>query len=151
MNGVIAGVPSSVVNLSFPPSGASAWTWHGKPLAHASSGEWGDPDPPTAQSAVIPVEKIHGPLLLVCGKMDAVWPSCAYTTAIQARQQAHHFRYPVTALKLPNAGHYAGSMEAYYSATASFYSNAAGGTLTGNKQGEVKAHDALLKFLQAQR
>ncbi|WP_186526145.1 acyl-CoA thioester hydrolase/BAAT C-terminal domain-containing protein [Leekyejoonella antrihumi] len=109
-------------------------------------------------NGVIPVEKIHGPLLLVCGTMDRIWPSCGFTAAIQARLRAHHFRYPVTALTVPNAGHAAGGMEAYYSATAaaydqpfSAYYTVLGGTLEANKQGEAKGHAALLKFLQAQR
>ena len=149
VNGVIAGAPSSVANPSYPTLTDAAWTLGGQPVATVGKGEIGLATPPDFPASVIPVEKIQGPVLLACGQDDRVWPSCAYSQAITARLHAHAFRYPITALTYPDAGHAIGVMTAFYSATAQAFS-ADGGTVTGNATALGASHTALLAFLAQQ-
>ena len=46
VNGVIAGVPSSVVNAGLPDTSRQAWTLSGRPLPAVSPSEFGQPNPP---------------------------------------------------------------------------------------------------------
>lgn len=146
VNGVIAGVPSSVVFPGFPNGDLPAWTLGGKPLPVTTVMDTADPLPPDPR-AVIPVERIRGPVLLVCGMRDQVWPSCLYEKAITTRLGSHRFGYPVTALRYPDAGHAVGSMEAFVSATAAAFTF--GGSLAGNQNALIDAHAKLLTFLAA--
>lgn len=82
--GATALVPGNLVLCSWPP-GEPAWTLEGKPLAYVS--QFG----PTSDNpdAVIPVELIDGPLLLVGAGQDTVWPSGAMVEAISHRRHDH--------------------------------------------------------------
>lgn len=152
VGGVAAGSPSSVVNSSLPFGGHSTWTLHGKPLAYVPIRQFGT----TSSAAAIPVEQIDGPVLLVCGTDDSVWPSCTYQSAIVKRLKVHHFAHPITARRYAGAGHIVGMMESYYSSTQVAYSHvepdglAYGGTLSAEKPAEAEAHQALIAFLAAQ-
>lgn len=55
--------------------------------------------------AVIPVERINGPVMLVCGKADTLWPSCPMSEQVAARLQARRFKHPVQLLEYDGAGH----------------------------------------------
>ena len=44
---------------------------------------------------------------MVCGEQDRLWPSCAMARAIAARLAAARYRYSVTLLAYPDAGHLA--------------------------------------------
>jgi len=55
--------------------------------------------------ATIPVEQIHGPILLIAGGDDHLWPTAEMCTAILARLTDHHFPYAVEYLHYPRAGH----------------------------------------------
>jgi dienelactone hydrolase len=147
VNGVIAGVPSSVVNLGYPYTGAFAWTQGGKPIPAASFADFSSPTPANSRS-IIPVEKIRGPILTVCGVQDKEWVSCTYQQALTDRLASHHFGYPVTALQYSDAGHEIGGMDAIYSTTADAYT--LGGSWAGNQTALADAHAALLKFLASQ-
>ncbi len=147
VNGVIAGVPSSVVNGGLPSG--YAWTLQGKPLPTVRDADYGKPAPTDDRQAIIAVERISGPILLTCGGQDMEWPSCPYTDAITARLKASHFSHPVTALHYPDAGHKAGIMNAFFSSTIND-SPELGGTLAANKAAEADGHLKLLAFLAAQ-
>src|SRR6185437_363128 len=69
VHGVIASSPGEVTLCSYPGCTGPAWTLHGKPLPYTNG-----PDNP-APAAVIPVQKINGPLLLDCGTADQIWNS----------------------------------------------------------------------------
>ena len=81
-----------------------------------------------------------------------MWTSTAQftTPSITDRLQQAHFRYQVTALKYPQAGHAVGAMFAYNSYTSSFIAGL-GGDLTANQTAVADAHAHLLRFLAAQR
>jgi pimeloyl-ACP methyl ester carboxylesterase len=80
VNGLIALVPSSKVEAGLTADGQetseSAWTLHNRPLP----------------SIPIPVERIDGPVLLVSGTDDRLWPSSDATDAITTR--LHQARHP---------------------------------------------------------
>jgi len=55
--------------------------------------------------AIIPVEHINGPVMLVCGEQDTLWPSCPMVQQVANRLKAKGFSHPVTLLKYSDAGH----------------------------------------------
>jgi len=57
------------------------------------------------EKAAIPVEKIAGPILLVSGGDDRVWPASEMSERIMARLKENHFAYRAEHLHYPRAGH----------------------------------------------
>jgi len=149
VDGVIAGAPSSVVHLGSPDASRPAWTLRGRPLPAVTPAQLGTPSAAVAPAAVIPVERIRGPIFLVCGGLDAVWSSCPYTYDITDRLGARRFPYPVIALHYPNAGHLAGGLTAYVSITAAALTRF-GGALVDTQSSLVDGHAKLLSFLASQ-
>jgi uncharacterized protein len=149
VNGVIAGVPSSVVNPGLPAT-RPAWTLGGRPLPAVSPSEFGQPNPPGKEGAVIPVERIRGPVLLGCGAQDLVWPSCAYVDAITARLRAHRSDAPVTALRYGDAGHLVGGLTAWYGSLTEDALTSSGGTVPGTQAAQEDVHAKLLSLLASQ-
>ena len=135
VNGVIAGVPSSVVNPGWPDTGNPAWTLRGRPLP---------------AQAVIPVERIRGPILLTCGERDMVWPSCASVDAITTRLRAHGSASSVTALRYRDAGHLIGGLTAWYGSLTDDALTSFGGTVAGTQAAQADAHTKLLALLASQ-
>jgi dienelactone hydrolase len=115
---VVAAVPSSVVwpgisRTSINPP--STFTLGGRPLPDLPYG-----GPFTSiydlyakglaavdqhPDAIIPVERINGPVMLICGKADTLWPSCPMSEQVAARLKAKGFRRPVQLLAYSEAGH----------------------------------------------
>jgi dienelactone hydrolase len=114
IHGVVAVVPSNVTFLS--PSGGVAWTLGGKALPYSK--QWDDPDPTDVPDAVIPDEKIRGPVLTICGRIDTLWPSCPFARAIVRRLDAHHDRSAHRAIET-DGGHYVGTLVPYQPSTQS--------------------------------
>ena len=146
IHAVIAGSPSSVVNIGYPDTTKPAWTLSGQPVPAAPISDWNEPTPAGHPDAVIPVEKINGPVLLTCGTADQVWNGCGFMDAITARLAAHSFAHPVTARSYPGAGHLAADMAAYFSVTPAFV-NGFGGDVVANQAALIDGHQTLLKFL----
>ncbi|GAA1879206.1 hypothetical protein GCM10009814_06470 [Lapillicoccus jejuensis] len=102
VHGVVATSPSGVVHGAYPPDGHSAWTVGGRevPWSHTLSAQADDDD------AVIPVQRIPGPVVLVCGGADTVWPSCPYAAQVAGRRTATRTSTSGDALlDYPQAGH----------------------------------------------
>lgn len=57
------------------------------------------------QAATIAVERIHGPLLLLSGTQDDVWPSAAMAEQVCARRHARHAQAPCWARQWSDVGH----------------------------------------------
>jgi len=93
VHAVAAYVPADRVYGSPSDPVASAWTLHGKP----------------DRTGVIPVEKIAGPVFVVGGVQDSLWPSGSAVLAIEERMKAHH-RSDVTMLDYRGAGHGVGAI-----------------------------------------
>ena len=104
LRAVVAYMPSNVVwggccdRIDEP-----SWTLHGQPVA------WANPRRPgdfiANRRAEIPVERIHGGVLLISGKQDGVWHSTEMADAVMNRLRRNHFAYPYTHLAYDNAGH----------------------------------------------
>jgi fermentation-respiration switch protein FrsA (DUF1100 family) len=58
-----------------------------------------------AERAAIPVEKIAGPILLISGGDDHLWPAAEMSEAILARLKRHRFDHVAEHLHYPGAGH----------------------------------------------
>ncbi|HJS97287.1 MAG TPA: acyl-CoA thioester hydrolase/BAAT C-terminal domain-containing protein [Solirubrobacteraceae bacterium] len=130
-------VPSDVAVCSFPGCKGPAWTLDGKPLPYATRF-----DPATEQAALIPVERIRGPILVACGEDDQIWDSCDMSQAIMARLNAHHDRYVHVRYAYPNAGHYLGLFVPDEPENAADYS-----TFAADEQGRALLWPRLLAFL----
>jgi dienelactone hydrolase len=143
VHGVIAGSPRSVVGPGLPDITQPAWTLHGQPIPGVSRAELGDPKPAGDPAAIIPVERITGPVLLICGQDDRLWPSCPYADAIVRRASGH----PITELREPGAGHYVGDPTPNLPRTPDSRS---GGNQQADALGRLDAWPKLVGFLAAQ-
>src|SRR5260221_71698 len=137
---VIATSPSNVVvHGCCSDRFANAWRLDGAPVPRAE----------------IPVENIHGPVLLISGRDDGVWPSTRSAESIVRRLKEHQFAYEVTCASFPDAGH---SLIRPHSPTMDINSRRhpltgrivrAGGTPMGNARARGEAWKNVLEFLNA--
>jgi dienelactone hydrolase len=100
VRGVLVTVPGNVVAGSWPPGGP-AWLLDGRPLPFVSHSGPACEDP----AALIPVELIQGPVLLVSAGADQVWPSAAMARALSNRLTEQGDRHGHTVLEYRDAGH----------------------------------------------
>lgn len=130
----------------------AAWTWQGEPLAWAGPRQTGDSA--VMFKAAIRVEYTHGPILLIGGEDDGVWPSEEMVDAVAARLRASHFANEVMVLKYPHAGHRAGLPEiipAWHNGMPHPISGRMtdyGGSPQGNAQSSLDAIPKVLDFLR---
>lgn len=87
VHAVVALVPGNVVL-------DEGWTLHGRVIPSQSAFGPDGPHP-------IPVERFRGRVLLVCGHVDNVWPSCPMAEAVAERRRG----LPTTLLEYRDAGH----------------------------------------------
>lgn len=164
MNGAIAGDPTTV--------NSPAWTYRGEPLPFLPRDEslndrWGErPIPLTPMyraalrdagavaRATIPVERINGPVLLLSGEDDQMWPSATLAEIAMERLRVHGHPYPDEHIAYPSAGH---SMTPPYLPMAVTHSlhpvrkkvYAYGGTPGGNRAAGEESWARMLAFLGA--
>jgi dienelactone hydrolase len=129
-----------------------AWTWNGAGLAFRPVRSM------LSQSlemrAVIDVELTEGPILLISGDSDRIWPSSSMADSIVARLKQFHFAQNVEHLKYPHAGHAAGRPEivpAWQGLTKNPTSGREaemGGTPKGNAESSLDAIPKAIDFLQ---
>jgi uncharacterized protein len=116
---VVAAVPSHLVwqgfDWSFAPVSTSSWSEGGQPVPFLpiTNVSWnGDIYGPALAEAAkhpeaaIPVERIAGPVLLLCGEADSLWPSCPMARAAKARRDNAGVVRGTTLLAYPDAGHF---------------------------------------------
>jgi dienelactone hydrolase len=176
---VVANVPSAIVyggvgneeNSYFQP----AWTHGGADVPFFSSrravveGPAPEPGVPFAltplflrgleeeeavREVAIPVERINGPVLLISGKDDAMWPSTRYSEMVMARLVEHGHPYPDQHLAYEGAGHIIGQPWATTTVFASAHPVtqtlfAYGGTAKGSADARADAWPKILAFLDA--
>ena len=111
VHAVIASVPSDAAVCSYPGCRTAAWTLGGKPLPYTT--DFGNPAPSDNPAAVIPDQRIDGPVFLVCGEADQTWPSCPYARAILSRLNRYHDRWAHVLYAYPHAGHAVGDFAPY--------------------------------------
>jgi len=133
-----------------------AWTWHGEPLPYLRTRlQWNRFTSHAAVwNAAIQVEDTHGPILLISGQDDEVWPSSQMSDAIVARLNDAHFSYSVRELKYARAGHQAGAPQIAPSWRAAIPHPVTGGpmifggTPEGNAESSLDAIPRVLEFLR---
>ncbi|MDQ2904471.1 MAG: acyl-CoA thioesterase/BAAT N-terminal domain-containing protein [Chloroflexota bacterium] len=130
---VVACSPSGLVQagLDGNSNARSAWTHHGKPLQQAVIRLtpllalkliWQIfrarafplrtmflttlKDREHLAEATIPVENIQGPILLISGDDDQMWPSTPFSALVMQRLAEHHHPYPDQHLHYQGAGHF---------------------------------------------
>lgn len=108
LKATVAYVPSNVRNPACcgDTHVPYAWTWEGKPLTFLALRSANQPM--AMLQAAIFVENSLGPILLISGGDDGIWPSNSMSNSIVDRLQQHHFPYRVEHLNYPHAGHNAG-------------------------------------------
>jgi dienelactone hydrolase len=115
---VVAAVPSHVVWQGIDMQGGmtgSSWTSAGVPLAYVpydlSNGFtsvhalYAGSLASAPAETEIPVEQIAGPILLVSGQADTLWPSTEMANRVERRLRTHGFAHGVTHLAYADAGH----------------------------------------------
>ena len=151
---VVAYVPA---NVRYPACCGrmmgAAWTWNGEPLEYAMPGLNRSMSRDLMKGA-IHVEVTSGPILLISGQEDGIWPSSEMTNAVADRLRLAHFAYPVERLDYPHAGHRAGMPEivpAWHGGLTHPLTGARenlGGTPEGNAASSLDAAPKVLEFLQ---
>jgi dienelactone hydrolase len=175
---VVAFAPSSSVFEGFSTKDGTrraSWTMSGMPLAFADN-----PIPPEVKARIraqraakqpvsfrdqytalatpadphstIAVENIAGPVLLVAGADDRLWPSEIFAERIVAARKAHHMPFADELLVFPNAGH---AIDVPYMPTAELaafdegsFSVALGGTAPGYAHADAAMWPTVLAFLK---
>lgn len=89
---------SGVVAPSVRSFRVPAWTWHGKPIPWAHSTV-------IPHDAVIPVQQINGPFLLIAGKDDRLWPSSVLLRVAMVQAHSLHDPFADQLLTYTGAGH----------------------------------------------
>jgi dienelactone hydrolase len=131
---VVAYVPSGVVHANVAGTlldrKESSWTHHGEPLPYVpfkvtdsdmmefmrkENASWPIRLTPyflramnntdAVENSTIPVEKINGPILLISGQDDQLWPSDFFTGLIVKRLIEHKFSHSFKHLSYQGAGH----------------------------------------------
>lgn len=123
LHGLVAAAPSSTgygaIRGQCRPRSSVAWTVHGKPVPYGSAG--GVPRLaangvlderqdfltalgfPSTKAAKIPIEAFHGPVLLLAGGDDELWPSTIYARQLVAELDADPAVHRL--IIYPRAGH----------------------------------------------
>lgn len=142
VHGVIALVPSNVAICAYPGCDGPAWTLGGKALPYTR--QFDEPAPTDDPAAVIPVERIQGPVFLACGGRDVIWVSCVYANAIMRRLETSHHAYRRLLLPYPDAGHGIGSLPPYLSGAGRSDRE---GAIVSDQAARVNAWPQLLSFI----
>jgi dienelactone hydrolase len=151
--GAIGISPSSVVfqgipKVFWPPR--SSWSDHGQPVPFVPY-DYSQPVDPkellplyqrsleqtdAVEKAAIPVERINGPVLLLSGVDDTVWPATDMCDDITARLRANDFAHKYRHVDYVDAGH---TLNEYFML---------GGTKEGNQRSRIDSHKRIVKFLR---
>jgi len=158
---VAVGVPSSVVWQGIDQAGGatgSSWTADGVPLNYArydlSQGFTSiyklylDSLASAPESAEIPVERIAGPVLMISGAADGLWPSAEMANRVERRLQANGFAYPVTNIAYADAGHVAFGPPVRADAPGLERALGLGGTIDGLVAARAEGWPRVLTFLR---
>ncbi|MTK09303.1 MAG: acyl-CoA thioester hydrolase [Hungatella sp.] len=125
--GVIARVPSYFISEGLAnksPSGNSCWSYKGRELPYTpykirkiskikmllAERQFSllsiNRDKNVTEESIIPVERIHGPILLMSTKADTIWPCDLYAEKLKERLRINHFPYEVQHISFNYMGHF---------------------------------------------
>ncbi len=173
---VIAGAPSAVVwpGLAAPGAGSvTAWTLGGRPvpaLALRAAGAWAQAvlhepvvtapayrwelrDRAAVAAATIAVERTSGPIMLLSGQADAVWPSAELADIALQRAARGRFGHGIEHIRYRDAGHLCTAPPGLPAPLvsenpASGRWHAHGGTRSGNAAAQADAWLHILSFFR---
>jgi uncharacterized protein len=152
IEGVIASVPSSVV---FQGLMGPCWSYKDQPVPYVPyyepfeafskkvvDNDWSElferslTQTDAVEKAVIKVEQINGPVLILTGKEDKMWPSSQMGDMIMKRLKDRKFPHWYKHVVYENAGH-------------SLHENSLvmGGTKDGNKKARIDSEQRIFAFL----
>jgi dienelactone hydrolase len=155
---VVALAPSSVVYQSITGGRelSSSWSAGGKQLPYApyvsseafsKSHRLIDLYEPTLAAApaaaAIEVENINGPVLLIAGQDDALWPSAKMAEQLVARAKSAGFKPRIVSLTIAAAGHHVANVPNRPTGD----SVRLGGTAAGLAAAQFQSWRAILEFL----
>lgn len=108
------------------------------------------------EEAVTRVENIKGPILLLSGKDDKIWPSALMSNMIEKRLQTNDFQFDFENVQFENAGHLISRNVATISSgrigqmevEGKNYELEFGGTIEGDKAAIIQSFDKILSFIQ---
>jgi dienelactone hydrolase len=160
LEAVVASAPSSVVwsatpSITQPDVTQPAWTQNGQPVPFLIPKVFDGPspydwylnaltDPNANPAATIPVEQIHGPVLVINGADDQLWPSQPMTRMIMERLRSHHHPDHDVHLSEPKTGHIVAFP---YEPLTGDIGPGIGGTPAGAAHGGRAAWTRTLRFL----
>jgi dienelactone hydrolase len=143
LEAVVSYVGSGIV-FSAPAGSEPAWTFRGKPLPSIPNPfDILQAKPEQMEKAQIPVEHTNGPVLLISGDADQVWPSAQLSQVAMDRLQRSGRPYHDEFRHYPDAGH--GIQPPYLPATPGTYYY--GGDLKGNAAANEDSWQRVLRML----
>ena len=151
INGVIASVPSAVVFQGIGVQRVSSWSYEGAsiPFVPYVDYDWSTivdaqyvemyemslDQTEAVKQAIIKVENINGPILLLTGKEDTMWPSSHMGNMIVERLEKKGFKNDYRHFAYENAGHTLNE------------NHMMGGTEEGNRKARIDANKRVMNFL----
>ncbi|HVV36994.1 MAG TPA: acyl-CoA thioester hydrolase/BAAT C-terminal domain-containing protein [Acidimicrobiales bacterium] len=159
---VVAAAPSSVVwkgiDWGFPLNPDSSWSANGKPVPALPYALWRPWKPIGSvyrdglrrlgehRKSEIAVERIAGPVLLLCGDRDALWPSCPMSRALRSRAEQRG-KTGVSVIEFKTAGHLLFGPRVPPQDPA-LHNRWTGGSATANNQARAKGWSLVVAFLR---
>jgi len=159
LSAVVAIAPSSVAFQSLRQDHAqtSSWTWQDKEVPFApfvigrefrQSHRLVDLHRPSLAAApaaaALHIERIGGPVLLLSGRQDALWPSAVMADQLEARNRAQHGHASIENLQYDDAGHHV----AHIPQRPTGDSVRLGGSAAGLAHAQLQSWKSLIAFLE---
>ena len=172
---VVAYVPSGIAWPAYPPTGYGAWTLGGQEIPFASTLTQEEFDQAVAagraredsfdwyllplqdahclERVSIPVERINGPVLMISGQDDRLWPSAALAEFAMRRLQRENFPHRHEHWSFEDAGHSIAWPHGPTTMLRSVHPVSGetmemGGTPQGNAQARSESWPRMLQFLR---
>jgi len=108
------------------------------------------------RAAEIPVERVQGPILMVSGEADTMWPATDMAQIAERRAAERGFPCQLTHMSYPGAGHLCGGVpgtpvatEIRHPLTGQVYS--LGGTAAANAHARADSWPRVLQLLLTKR
>jgi dienelactone hydrolase len=100
------------------------------------------------EPALIEVEKINGPIILVAGKDDKVWPSYDMCQMMKNRLDSLKFEHQIECLYYDNAGHFIFGPDLMPTINYKDQQVAVGGKDSENSAAQIDSWNKMIRFLQ---
>lgn len=152
---VAAFVPSGYVFQSIAPGfpRTSSWSYRGRDVPFLPYGSVDSPESiaelyragveqaDSLESATIPVERIAGPVLLLSGEEDTLWPSTWLSERVMERLRERQFPHSFEHVSYPDAGH-------LISSVPDDDGTHRGGTAEGNREAQREGRERFIRFFR---